>query len=218
MGSKPSRSHKSKNRSKRARRPSRQDKRERRTFFGLWIGLMVGAVLFFVGYVLWSGKPYHGPPKPVAEPKPMQVDRYQEVILYFSDEQAEYLVSEPRTIPWNERPLERARAILEALIRGPETGLQPTIPQGTRVRGVRLGEGGICSVDFTGGIISNHPGGTSSELMTVYSIVESLTKNIPGIQAVQILVEGKQRETLAGHLFIGGPLQPDPRYIKEGRS
>jgi germination protein M len=140
------------------------------------------------------------------------------VTLYFSDQQVEYLVGEKRRIPRRDRLPERAKAVLEELIRGPRSELLPTIPRGTRVRGVTIGEDGVCTVDFDGAIVRNHPGGTSSELMTVYSIVESLTKNVTGVQTVRILVEGEPRETFAGHLFIGAPLGPEPLYVRRGPS
>ena len=38
-----------------------------------------------------------------------------------------------------------------------------------------------------------------SEELTVTSLIQTLSANIPGILKVKILVEGKQRETLAGH-------------------
>jgi hypothetical protein len=38
-----------------------------------------------------------------------------------------------------------------------------------------------------------------SEELTVASLIQTLSANLPGILRVKILVEGKQRETLAGH-------------------
>ena len=39
-----------------------------------------------------------------------------------------------------------------------------------------------------------------NELLTVYTIVEALTTNLPAVTAVQLLVDGKELDTLAGHL------------------
>ncbi len=38
-----------------------------------------------------------------------------------------------------------------------------------------------------------------AEELTVASLIQTLSANIPSILKVKILVEGKQRETLAGH-------------------
>jgi len=49
--------------------------------------------------------------------------------------------------------------------------------------------------------------------MTLYSIVNSLTE-IPPIKGVQILIEGKQRESLTGHIDISMPFLRDEDWIK----
>jgi len=106
---------------------------------------------------------------------------------------------------------------MEALIKGPQSGLQPTIPRDTQLRKVAV-ERGVCTVDFSEAMQTNHSGGTSGELMTVYSIVTSLTENVPGVQSVRILIEGRPQETLAGHLYIGVPLEPESRFIGKSTS
>ena len=177
--------------------------------------VVVGSI--FLGYALWSGRVSRERqvrPKRALTPPAGQM----KVILYFSDDQAEYLIGEPRKIALRNEPADIARAVMEALITGPQSGLQPTIPRDTQVRKVAVGNGGVCTVDFSKEIQTNHSGGTSGELMTVYSIVSSLTENVPGVQSVRILVEGEPQETLAGHLYIGVPLGPESRYIRSATS
>ena len=58
----------------------------------------------------------------------------------------------------------------------------------------------------SGDAISAHPGGTLTELLTVYTIVDALTVNLPGVQSVQILIDGKEVPTLAGHVDLRQPL------------
>jgi spore germination protein GerM len=69
-------------------------------------------------------------------------------------------------------------------------------------------------VNFNSALTKNHPGGSSAELMTVYSIVNTLTLNFPQIKRVQILIDGKPIETIAGHLSLREPLSPKPDLIK----
>jgi hypothetical protein len=52
-------------------------------------------------------------------------------------------------------------------------------------------------------------GGSESELITVYSVVNSLTVNFPAIKRVQILIEDKPAPTLWGHVDLTRPLPPD---------
>ena len=53
---------------------------------------------------------------------------------------------------------------------------------------------------------AKHPGGSLDEIFTVYTIVNALTVNLPAIQRVQILVDGKEVDTLAGHVDLRHPL------------
>ena len=54
-------------------------------------------------------------------------------------------------------------------------------------------------------------------MMTVYSVVNSLTLNFPEIKGVQFLVEGKEIETIAGHLSLRQPISSKPDLIKKLR-
>jgi hypothetical protein len=54
-------------------------------------------------------------------------------------------------------------------------------------------------VDTTAPFSDGHPSGILLEEMTLASLLETLTANVPGVTKVKFLVEGKERETLAGH-------------------
>jgi spore germination protein GerM len=80
---------------------------------------------------------------------------------------------------------------------------------------LRLDEKGVAVVNFNKALSKDHPGGSSAEIMTTYSIVNSLTLNFPKIKQIQILVEGKPIETIAGHLSLKQPISPNPSLIKK---
>jgi hypothetical protein len=84
--------------------------------------------------------------------------------------------------------------------------LVSAVPPGTTLRGVYLTERGDAYVDLSGAAVTAHPGGTLAELLTVYTIVDVLTVNLPAIQSVQILIDGKEAATLAGHVDLRQPL------------
>ena len=73
----------------------------------------------------------------------------------------------------------------------------------------------MAKVSFSKAFTADHPGGSSAEIMTVYSIVNSLTTNFPQIKRVQILVEGKEIESIAGHLSLMKPISSKPDLIKK---
>ena len=144
------------------------------------------------------------------EVQPVPIEEMVEVNLYFSDSQAMYLVLEKRKI--SQIPSLARQAVIE-LIKGPENSeLYPTIPEGTKVNELYIA-GDIAYIDLSEEISKNHPGGSSGELMTVYSIVNTLTE-IPPIKGVQILVEGNEMKSLAGHIDISIPLLRDEDLIK----
>jgi len=61
---------------------------------------------------------------------------------------------------------------------------------------------------------SAHPGGTVNELLTVYTIVNALTANLPAVTGVQLLVDGKEVDTLAGHVDLRRPLAKNLTWVQ----
>jgi spore germination protein GerM len=152
--------------------------------------------------------------KPGTEKKAVQKEK-KNVLLYFSDEDGDYLVGEKRDILRKGRVEDEAKEVVEELTKGPKGKLVPTLPSQTRLLALRLGEGGIARVDFNSAISKNHPGGSSAEIMTVYSVVNSLTGNFPEIKKVQILIEGNEIDTIKGHLSLKRPIPPNPALVKK---
>lgn len=99
-----------------------------------------------------------------------------------------------------------ARSVLARLLLGPEDGAQfaPAVPAGTTVLGVACHDS-LLTVDLSADIAAVV--GESDEYLTVYSLVNSLC-GIPGVDCVQLLIEGQRVETLAGHVDIERPLTP----------
>jgi germination protein M len=144
------------------------------------------------------------------EKEPVAEVEEAEVTLYFSDESAQYLVPEPRKIALTDYP---AKLAIEELIKGPENNnLYPTIPQTTKVNGLYVSDR-IAYIDFSSEIIEDHPGGSTGELLTVYSVVMTLT-SFPDIDKVQLLVDGNSGETLVGHVDTTIPLERDDQWLR----
>lgn len=134
--------------------------------------------------------------------------------LYFSDRTNSFLKSEDKKFSGLNDPLEFGKRIIEALISGPDGKLMRTIPEKTRLRALYITKDGTAYVDMSREIKDNHPGGIESEIMTIYSIVNSLVLNIPEINAVKILIDGKESTTLAGHIDLKFPLKADMLLIR----
>lgn len=139
----------------------------------------------------------------------------KEVVLYFSDDQAMYLVGQKRNIEEV-----TAKAIILELIKGPsrlegEEELYETLPSKLELLDVQVKEG-IASVDFSGDSIQAISGGSTGEGMALYSIINTLiSDNNLGITKVQFLVDGKKVESIKGHFDVSVPLSEDKDMMKK---
>ena len=76
------------------------------------------------------------------------------------------------------------------------------LPPGSDIRSVYLVDPGLAVIDLNAAFADGHRSGVLAEELTVASLIQTLSANIPGILRVKILVEGKQRDTLAGHVDL----------------
>ncbi len=135
--------------------------------------------------------------------------------LFYVAEDGETLMPVQREIPYGEGVDEQARRIVEAEIASAPTPLGSALPAGTTVRALYVGDRGDAYVDLSREVVSGHPGGTVTELLTVYSVVDALTVNLPGIASVQVLVDGHEVDTRAGHVDLRRPLVKNTRWVRE---
>ena len=128
---------------------------------------------------------------------------HREVVLFFQRAADDSLGPERRRILLTSSVADQARQIVGELAVGPETeGLLPTVPRRTAVLGVYLDKAGTVYLDLSDEFVSTHPGGSSGELATIFSIVDSLTYNLPEIRRVRFLVGGEERDTYKNHIDL----------------
>ena len=132
--------------------------------------------------------------------------------LYFSDAQAEYVVQEERNVTVN-KGSQLEKVIFEELKKGPQNDeAGSVIPKGTRLLSANTKDG-TCRLDLSKEFFDNHAGGTAGEMMTLYSIVNSLTE-LPNVKRVQFLIEGKVSEVYI-HASLDTPFERDENIIKK---
>lgn len=134
--------------------------------------------------------------------------------LYFADPDEQFLKAEERVLPIHKTTLENARAAIEALISGPKGNLSRTIPEGTKLLSIYFTPDKTAYIDFDETITEKHPGGSTSELLTIYSIANTLTLNFSEIDNVKILISGRECTTLAGHIFTQQPFSANLLLIR----
>jgi spore germination protein GerM len=126
----------------------------------------------------------------------------REVTLYFSSNADSYLHPEKRQIYDTESVTDQAKQVVVELIKGPRTNLLATIPMGTKLRELFIDKYGTGYVDLTSEVVNNMRGGSEAEMLLVYSIVNTLTENFTEMKRIRFLVDGREIETLNGHLDL----------------
>jgi hypothetical protein len=137
------------------------------------------------------------------------------VTLYFSDVNERFLVPEKRFVYKKKTPVQQASEIVKALMDGSKTGKVNTFPPEVSLKDINLETDQTALVSFSKSLAQKHPGGSASEMATVYSLTNSLTENIPEIKAVKILIEGKEVESLKGHISLKQPLSYNREYLAQ---
>jgi spore germination protein GerM len=134
--------------------------------------------------------------------------------LYFVSEDGMNLVGVQREVPFGETVIDQARQIVIAQLAAPPDPLASALPPSTTLRTLYLTERGDAFVDLSSDARTKHTGGALDELFAVYAIVNALTTNLPAITRVQILIDGKEVDTLAGHVDLRHPLQKNLKWVK----
>ncbi len=124
----------------------------------------------------------------------------EEVTLYVAYDDPGLLRAEAARVPLPAGRQERAQELLRALLAlyGEKTSSHP-LAGGAEIRSVYLVDPGLAVIDTNDAFADGHRSGILVEELTVASLVQTLSANLPGIDRVKILVGGKERETLAGH-------------------
>ena len=122
------------------------------------------------------------------------------VVLFVAHDDDGTLRAEAAQIPMPTGRQQRAEELLRALI---SIYLDRTSPHplgpGADIRSVFLVDPGVAVIDLNEAFADTHRSGVLVESLTVASLIRTITANTQGILKVKILVDGKERDTLAGH-------------------
>jgi spore germination protein GerM len=140
--------------------------------------------------------------------------RHITATLFYAGSDGQTLMPVQQEIALAEGIVPQGREIVLAQLMRPRSPYISVIPEGTRLRAFYVTDRGDAFVDLSPEITARHPGGSTAELLTVYALVNSVTANLPTVRRVQILVDGQEADTLAGHIDLRSPLERDASIIR----
>jgi spore germination protein GerM len=191
------------------------------------IAVAIGVVAITLGWALMTGLSRllrdTQPPLATAVETPVQTTPSDapaipriKATLFFGSENGRHLVPVEQEIPLAEGTVAQARALVEAQLATPAPApLASTIPAETKLRGLYVSAKNEAFVDLDDSVRAKHPGGSMNELFTVYTIVNVITANLPDVQLVQVMIEGREVDTLAGHVDLRRPLRKNESLLAQ---
>jgi hypothetical protein len=128
------------------------------------------------------------------------------VTVYAASDEDSLLHRRETAIALSPEPAQRARQVLHALVaQYQDPGSAHPLGAGADINDVYLVEETLAVVDVNAVFADTHPSGILEEELTLASLTQTLAANIPGVTAMKLLVDGKERATLAGHVGLAEP-------------
>jgi hypothetical protein len=135
--------------------------------------------------------------RPLAPPVSGPSER---IVLFIAHDDDGTLRGESAQIPMPSGRQQRAEELLRALL---SIYLDKNSPHqlgaGAEIRSVYLVDPGVAVIDVNAAFADTHRSGVLVEQLTLASMIQTISVNTPNLLKVKILVDGKQRDTLAGH-------------------
>ena len=155
------------------------------------------------------------PETPVAAAPPPAPTAHITATLFYGARDGLLLQPVRVEVPLAEGAVAQGRQIVRTLLEPPPAPYVAVIPAGTTLKAFYITSGGDAFVDLSADIMAKHPGGTHAELLTVYAIVNTITTNLQGVQRVQLLVDGHEADSVAGHVDVRRPLERDLALVRQ---
>jgi len=189
------------------------------------LGIMIGVGAVLMSLAVWfvstrldrylttpSGTPGSSPTSNATAEESKKIH----ALLFFLSNDGMSLESTSQEVLYGATSATQARHVLEAEFSTPPNGKLSPIPRGTTVLNVFLTPQGEAFVDLGGNITTGQTGGSLDEALAVYAVVNTVAVNLPEVSSVQILVNGKQVDSLAGHIDLRRPLGKSLEWVRKG--
>ena len=150
------------------------------------------------------------PDKPIGttENQPVRNEKTEQsmyVKVYYPDDSGMKLVEVEREILVDDSTDKYTAAVETLMLEPDEENLTRIFPKNATIRSIKVKDG-LATVDFDGSILKGFVGGSTGEEFLIGSIVDTLT-NFSEVKRVKFLIDGKEIETLSGHMDLSTPLE-----------
>jgi|SRR5579864_1143585 len=129
--------------------------------------------------------------------------RTEQVTVWVARDDSGTLIPQSIVVPSSPEKQQRAEELLRGLLDFYVSKNSPhPLGAGAEIHDVYLVDPGLAVIDLNAAFADEHASGVLAEELTVVSMIQTLAANIPGLTRVKILVDGKDRDTLAGHVDL----------------
>ncbi len=168
-------------------------------FVLLFLGGIAGGFLYFSGRI---GPAHIASPDQQEE---RQADDTSFVRVYCPSEGR--LIMEERKVKRQVSLPAMAEEVVREFLKGPSNMTKSSVPAGTRLLGAYTGKDGILYLDLSDEFRRNFQGDALTEFLLLKGLYDSVFSNVAGVDDVKVLVEGKEIESIGGHLLALYPLK-----------
>jgi hypothetical protein len=99
-----------------------------------------------------------------------------------------------------------AEATVAEYLRGPAGVKDSYVPDEVEVLGLYFGNDNILYIDLSERFSRGFQGDALAEFLLIRGLYESVLSNVYGVSRLKVLIEGKEVESIGGHISIAKPL------------
>lgn len=169
------------------------------------------------GYIYFSKKNIPAQLPETTRIEVVQTSDFSFVKVYYPSEGR--LLMEERKVERQFNMVSIAEAAVGEFLKGPLTPARSNIPQGTKLLKIFAGSDGILYIDLSDEFRRNFQGDASTEFALLKGLYDTVISNTQGADDVKVIIEGKEIESIGGHLSALYPLKNTLRtgQIKDER-
>ncbi len=156
------------------------------------------------GFFYFSKKSVHLQTGETAPQADMQSQDFSSVRVYYPS--GGRLVMEERRIKRQTSITAVAEAVVDEYLKG-GSRVNSDVPRGANLLGIYFGNDGVLYVNLSDEFRKNFQGDALAEYLLLKGLYDSVISNVSGIDDVKVIIEGKEIESIGGHLFAMYPLK-----------